>query len=296
MAYFKYIPFERFESFRRRRIRFTQPGAFNDPFEMPAFKAKEAEAARLAGLAGLGVQTGEILGGLSQGHIPAAAFVPPISYFLGTAPETTKRQSRPIPSETAIDKIRKIDQVFGILSFSMTADNLLLWAHYASEHRGLAVEIDPRDREFNRHTSRDQNFERAGRVRYSAERPHIPETDEILFDHFFVKSPEWSYEQEYRIVRKFESALETIDVKPFPIHLYDLPASAVRRVIFGARVTPEQRSALIKETMADPAFAHVSFAEAVLDPTEFKVDIRTLDRKALNSPATGDGCSLPPTG
>src|SRR5262249_51918479 len=80
-----------------------------------------------------------------------------------------------------------IDQVFGILSFSMTADNLLLWAHYASEHRGLAVEIDPRDREFNRHTSRDQNFERAGRVRYSAERPHIPETDEIFFDHFFVK-------------------------------------------------------------------------------------------------------------
>src|SRR5499427_10499834 len=84
---------------------------------------------------------------------------------------------------------------------------------------------------------------------YSAERPRIPETDEILFDHFFVKSPEWSYEQEYRIVRKFESALETIDVKPFPIHLYDLPASAVRRVIFGARVTPEQRRALIKETM-----------------------------------------------
>jgi hypothetical protein len=36
--------------------------------------------------------------------------------------------------------------------------------------------------------------------------------------------------------------------------------------------------------MADPAFAHVGFAEAVLDPTEFKVDIRTLDRKALGGP------------
>jgi hypothetical protein len=43
---------------------------------------------------------------------------------------------------------------------------------------------------------RDRNFERAGEVRYSAERPRIPETDEILFDHFFVKSLEWSYEQE----------------------------------------------------------------------------------------------------
>jgi hypothetical protein len=78
----------------------------------------------------------------------------------------------------------------------MTADNLLLWAHYASDHRGLAIELNPHDQEFNRHTSRDRNFERAGEVRYSAERPRIPETDEILFDHFFVKSLEWSYEQE----------------------------------------------------------------------------------------------------
>jgi Protein of unknown function (DUF2971) len=266
MRYFKYISFERFESLRRRRIRFTQPGAFNDPFEMPAFKAAEAEAERRAGLAGLSAQTGEILGGLSKGYIPQAAFVPPISYFLGTAPEATKRQSKPIPSEMAIDKIRKIDQVFGILSLSMTADNLLLWAHYASEHRGLAVEIDPHDQEFNRHTSRDRNFERAGEVRYSAERPLYPETDEMLFDHFFVKSREWSYEKEYRIVRKFESALETKDVKPFPIHLYELPPSAIRRVIFGARVKADladQRDALIKETRADPAFAHVSSTYSV---------------------------------
>jgi Protein of unknown function (DUF2971) len=282
MGYFKYISFERFESLRCRRIRFTQPGAFNDPFEMPAFKAAEAEAVRrAAGLAGLSAQTGEILDGLSKGHIPPAALALPISYFLGTAPEATKRQSKPIPSEMAIDNICKIDQVFGILSLSMTADNLLLWAHYASEHRGLAVEIDPDDQEFNRHTSRDRNFELAKKVRYSEERPLYPETDEILFDHFFLKSPEWSYEKEYRIVRKFESAIETKDVKPFPIHLYELPPSAIRRVIFGARVKADladQRDALIKETTADPAFAHVSFGDAVLDPVEFKLDIRAVDR------------------
>jgi hypothetical protein len=239
---------------------------------------------RLAGLAGLTTQTGEILTGLSQGQIPAAAFVPPISYFLGTAPEPERRQAKPVPSERAIDKIRKIDEVFGILSLSMTADNLLLWAHYASEHRGVAVEIDPRDREFDRHTSQYRNFERAAQVRYSAARPRIPETDEILFEHFFVKSPEWSYEQEYRIVRKFESAVQTIDAQPFPIHLYALPASAIRRIIFGARVTAEQRSTVINQTTADPAFAHVDFAEAILDPTEFKVDIRDLGRQRLANP------------
>jgi Protein of unknown function (DUF2971) len=279
MDYFKYIPFERFESFRRQRIRFTQPGAFNDPFEMPSFKVAEAEAAR-AGLAGLTAQTAEIMKGLSEGYIPAAATTPPIFYWSGAAAQKPK-QEKEVPSEAAIEKVRNIDQVFGILSLSMTADNLLLWAHYGSEHRGLAVEIDPLDREFNRHSSKDREFQLADRVRYSARRPQIPESDEILFQHFFVKSPEWSYEKEYRIVRKFESALEQIASPSFPIHLYELPPSAVRRVIFGARVPVAQRLSLINETSADAAFAHVTFAEAVLDPSQFKMEIREIDPAAL---------------
>ena len=297
MGYFKYIPFDRFESLRGGRIRFTQPGAFNDPFEMPAFKVAEAEAA-LRGLSGLAAQTGEIQQGLTQGHIPDAAFVPPIYYFWGLVPS---RQEKVAPSPQAIDKLKTIDQMFGILSLSMTADNLLLWAHYAAEHRGLAVEIDPTDREFNRHTVRDQSalmsvteqgsdFELSDRVTYSAVRPKIPETDEILFKHFFVKSPEWAYEKEYRIVRHLKSSLETKAVKPFPVHLYELPASAIRKVIFGARVPAAQRNALIKDTVADPAFGHLTFAEAVLDPGQFKVAIR--DLPAAPALALGDGALL----
>jgi hypothetical protein len=285
MGYFKYMSLERLKSVYEQHIRFTQPGAFNDPFEMPAFKAAEAEAIRRAGLAGLIDQTGEIQEGLSHGYIPKAAFELPISYFLGTAPSQMERQSKPIPSEQAIDKIRKIDEIFGILSVSMTANNLLLWAHYASEHRGLAVEIDLNDEEFNRHATQYQTFQKTGRVRYSPECPRIPETDEILFDHFFVKSPEWSYEQEYRIVRKFEPALEpktkTLDGQKFPVYLYRLPASAVRKIIFGARTTIDQRRAVMADKAANPAFEHVGFAEAVLNPNAFEVDIRDLGTKDL---------------
>jgi len=285
MSYFKYILFERFRDFRAGRIRFTQPGAFNDPFEMPAFKAKEAEAVRRAGLAALTDQTGKIQQGLSQGRIPDAAFILPIYYFMGMVPS---RQEKIIPSEKAIDKLKEIDQVFGILSLSMTPDNLLLWAHYAGEHWGLAVEIDTTGPEFNRHTTRDKNFELPGRVKYSAVRPKIPETNEILFEHFFVKSPEWAYEQECRIVRKLESSVETKDAQQqFPVHLYELPANAIRKVIFGARVPPDRRIALIEDTAADSAFNHVKFAEAVLDPGQFKVAIRDvelcdIERRAKN--------------
>jgi hypothetical protein len=276
LAYFKYMAFERFASLRAGRIRFTQPGAFNDPFEMPAFKAAEAEAIRLRGLAGLTRQTGEIMGGLTEGRVPQAAFIPPIFYWWGL-PAAAPAKPPPVPSEASIERLKRIDAEFGILSLAMTADNLLLWAHYADEHRGLAVEIDPDDAAFNRHARQGAEFQLARPVRYNAERPQIPETDEILFEHFFAKSPHWAYEQEYRIVRHLADAVQEIDAGPAPVHLFELPPSAIRRVIFGARVRPEQRAAVAAATRAIPALAHVGFAEAAIDPAKFKLEIRAFD-------------------
>jgi hypothetical protein len=266
------MPFERFKLLRDGLIRFTQPGAFNDPFEMPAFKAAEVEAVRRAGLAGLTGQTQDIMQGLTAGHIPQAAFIPPIFYWLGQPAAPPPRSANPLPSEDAIERLRRIDETFGILSLSGAPDNLLLWAHYASEHRGLAVQIDVEDQAFA--PSRDgQHFQLAGPVRYSPRRPLIPETDEILFEHFFAKSQEWAYEQEFRIVRKLSSSAAAIAGAPYPVHLFPLPPSAIRRVIFGARVPAESRDQLIADTIADARFATVQFAQAVIDPERFKLDI-----------------------
>jgi len=276
MTWFKFIPYERFKSLRGGLIRFTQPGAFNDPFEMPAFKAAEAEKMRRAGLAGLTEQTSEIMQGLSAGHIPQAAFTLPISYWMGSSPEESPPPD-PVPSEEAIERVRRIDDTFGILSLSAAADNLLLWAHYAAEHRGLAVEVDVEDPAFKGPNPGDGPFQLAGPVEYSAERPLIPETEEILFRHFFVKSLEWAYEREFRVVRKLESSTRTIAAKPHPIHLFPLPPSAVRRVVFGARIPAARRRRLVSETRADEHFAHVAFAEAVLDPRRYRVDIHDFE-------------------
>jgi hypothetical protein len=256
-------------------VRFTQPGAFNDPFEMPAFKAREAEAMRLAGLPGLLEQTREIMQGLSEGRIPEAASRLPITHFLESAPAESSPD--PVPFEEAIERIRRIDDTFGILSLCTTADNLLLWAHYAAEHRGLAVQVDIDDPAFRSPAEGDAQFQLARPVKYSAERPLIPVTEEILFEHFFVKSLEWAYEQEFRIVRKLESSTRTIAAKPHPIHLFPLPPSSVRRVVFGARVPETGRRRLMVETRLDERFAHVQFAEAVLDPRRYRVEIQDVE-------------------
>ena len=275
MTWFKFIPYERFKSLRGGLVRFTQPGAFNDPFEMPAFKAAEAEAMRLAGLAGLTAQTSEIMQGLSAGRIPQAAFRLPITYWLGSA--RAEPPPDPVPSEEAIERVRRIDDTFGILSLCTTADNLLLWAHYAAEHRGLAVEVDIDDPALRGPTRGDVHFQLARPVKYSAERPLIPESEEILFEHFFVKSVEWAYEQEFRIVRKLQLSTRTIAAKPHPIHLFPLPPSSIRRVVFGARVPEAARRHLMMDTRLDERFAHVGFAEAVLDPRRYWVKIHEVE-------------------
>jgi hypothetical protein len=271
LPYYKYISFERFDGLRAGRIRFTQPSDFNDPFESLAFKVAEAE--RLRSLAEIAsqltvasaAQTATSFSGISG--LPARR-PPPSSYFpFWFEPP---RKETPVPNDDALQRLRLIDKTFGILSLTAAKDNLLLWAHYAEQHRGIAVEIDTRDGAFT------QGAHRAQDVEYTSVRPKIPESDEILFTHFFTKSLEWKYEKEYRIVRFLTDRVEVKAAKPYDIHLFDLPPSAIRGLIFGARVEPHRRDRLIRSLAADPAFAHLTFAQAVLTWDSFKMEFQDL--------------------
>ena len=91
----------------------------------------------------------------------------------------------------------------GVSCFSELNDSLLMWAHYANNHRGICVEYDLI--EVNRVTQFT-----AIPVIYSDERPcfrffdpkSIEKDTYRLFIHSLTsKSPEWSYEKEWRIVR-----------------------------------------------------------------------------------------------
>lgn len=89
----------------------------------------------------------------------------------------------------------------GISCLSEEDDSLLMWAHYANNHRGICVEYELL--EFNKQLG----FSPVPIV-YSDERVsiHTLETLESDIQGFFVesltsKSPEWSYEKEWRIIR-----------------------------------------------------------------------------------------------
>ncbi|HDY7433993.1 TPA: DUF2971 domain-containing protein [Vibrio vulnificus] len=111
---------------------------------------------------------------------------------------------------------------FAVVSLSETNNNLLMWSHYADQHRGIVVEFDMNHELFESYTpfpvtkfdadldadvlDHEENKKRlaikAGtlqRVRYNSHRPSLTKFESIL-EHFLVKSDEWIYEKEHRII------------------------------------------------------------------------------------------------
>jgi len=85
---------------------------------------------------------------------------------------------------------------FGMLCFSLTWHNPLLWSHYAARHQGIALGFDI-------------NRTRIKKVRYVEERPVLHALDEQFVHHLlYTKYIDWRYEQEARVY----TSLEDIDV------------------------------------------------------------------------------------
>lgn len=111
---------------------------------------------------------------------------------------------------TIIQQLRALRSQFdelrnttGVSCLSESENSLLMWAHYANNHRGFCVEYDLLE------INRILNFS-AIPVIYSEDRtcfdffdPQTIEKDtlKLFIQSLTSKSPEWSYEKEWRIVR-----------------------------------------------------------------------------------------------
>lgn len=135
---------------------------------------------------------------------------------------------------------------FGVICFSENKENLLMWAHYASEHKGLAIGIVSifgnssifqnlfrADTLINSSWGEEYSpFEgipkpvsyrkglryRNDKFDYDYSNISVEGADRILYEVFMQKSDEWIYEQEHRVVLRLEQSdrvvLENIDLIP----------------------------------------------------------------------------------
>ena len=133
---------------------------------------------------------------------------------------------------------RQLSETKGLLCFSKTWKNPVLWGHYADRHRGLCLGFDV-----------PKTFEKINYVRLRLPIPDV--IDEAFIKRLlWTKSLYWQYEQEYRAFVSLEEEIHGCYFKDFS------PELRLHAVIVGAQS---------KVTRGDVASA--------LDGVETEVDV-----------------------
>ncbi len=270
MVLYKYLTPVRLDVLRHKRVRFTQPGDFNDPFEFrpqiqSAASADDVRAYVEEHFETLVDQELEKYGGLAR-------------LVAGTnVRELLLRQKAMLPElfrllqpqvlrgvAPAIDAFLNLN--VGVLCLSEVRDSILMWGHYTDNHRGLVIGFDSTHPFFARRRTESDEFGFLRQVIYQVHRPQVTLTDTTSPAWFQTKSPDWAYEKEWRIVRTLSEAEQRIDATPYPICLFEFSADAVREVIIGMRATP----ALIQEVRSMRAsFPQATLLKAREDPQNY---------------------------
>jgi hypothetical protein len=193
MPLFKYVTFERLDILKNEHIRFTQPSAFNDPFELfPYFEAiapkqnieefiqdfnwdesevnkmlEESWQGELKKYPGADIPFASVQDVLSEGF---EQFKPLIISFFRNFMSMKGARNR----DLAVNTIKKsLNDTIGILSLSEIEDNILMWSHYSADHTGFVIEFDEKHPFFDQRKKSSEMRRHVKRVRYSDKRPRL---------------------------------------------------------------------------------------------------------------------------
>lgn len=103
-----------------------------------------------------------------------------------------------IPKMDTSKMTEGLKNLFPLCCFSTEPDILTMWSHYADSHKGVAIK-------FNRIT--DEFFQWGNEVTYVKAKPEVDYLSTVTSGHqqikekYLLKSIEWKYEREYRIIR-----------------------------------------------------------------------------------------------
>lgn len=235
MGLYKYVTATTAKKILEGSIRFTQPGAFNDPFELlPQFIISEDIQDRIGSFSFCVLSPRRK--GLDRSHTP------------GDDQLRSDIQARNIVAD--------LNSSLGILCLSRNADSLLMWGHYAGEYSGAVIEFD----------EKHEFFKGLNPVKYQKRRPVFNLSDFLdeptPISDLCVKSNSWAYEKEVRLVRSRKDLTDTGKVmNGYPVLTMNIPVECVKSVYIGERMNlQDQRDLweLVKDTEASLSLAAVA--------------------------------------
>lgn len=159
----------------------------------------------------------------------------------------------------------KLDANFGVLSLAESPVSPLMWSHYGDGGRGFLIEFDSSHPWFLDKRDDSDSFRHLRKVSYLERTPsyflNMPDQTAL-----YTKSIEWSYEQEWRIIRNFNDAQSKAGTDAYgkDILLFALPPSAITSVIAGYKVNDKAYAEVADLLKSVPALAHIKLAKSQL--------------------------------
>jgi hypothetical protein len=258
MLLYKYVNEDRIGILTDGLIRFTQPQALNDPFEL---KPQISDVTDWMSIErGSSQLIEEKYGDLSQDN---KYRLKNIVLSLDSLPDSITKGFEMV--------VHKAMQEIGILSLSEIPDNLLMWAHYANSHQGFVIEFDSSNNFFNQKIGENDELRHLRKVLYSEVRPNIRinkiEKHDAGTETFLTKSDAWAYEKEWRMLLP----LECSDKKDNDKHLFKIPFDSISAVIIGARASQETIEKIKEAISVNSELSHVKLCKMLIDDKRYEL-------------------------
>lgn len=140
------------------------------------------------------------------------------------------------------DMVTSMNERFGILSLTEDPENILMWSHYAQKHEGYCIGFDTKRLmdSLRVYANRSRNSFILLPVEYQEDYPRLVLDDsieriEILNRMLTIKSMQWEYEKEYRLIINGESNFEL-----------DIPSEVITTVMLGARTSERMKGRMYR--------------------------------------------------
>lgn len=302
MPIYKYVSSERIDIIKNAHIRFTQPAAFNDPFEsFPYFKTIAPEKDVDDFLHTHKWDEKEVEKMLEESWEKQLQKYPIINIpfnlvkvhlkamMEGSKPFITDlfkgfmSMQEPFYRKMALSALMQgINKETGMLCLTEKRDNLLMWAHYSSNHTGFVIEFNENHTFFDQRTKENEIRGHLKKVRYSLKRPEVTLFDQSLSNQknidkwmrniFWVKSKHWKYEQEWRMTYTLRDCQKMIPSQPHDICLFPIPKSCIIGLILGCRISSEDKKVLLDLVRNDKEYSHIKLIQSKMDERDFKLN------------------------
>jgi hypothetical protein len=268
MSLFKYVSRKRIDILTEGIIRFTQPSAFNDPFEaLPSFKCL-VEGGLLNKLLDRYFTPFESTnkGIIEDGKILSLQEVKRFKRQLALKNKTEEIQI--MRDFVQGMKNNLLDIKFGMLSLSRNPNSLLMWAHYSDDHKGMLIEFDEEHSFFKRGFKLSPIVYSSNRTKEAFMVGDSIDLDSMLYR----KSSEWAYEQEWRLVAPLASAKRKVKSKPFDLYLFGVPVKAIKAITLGCRSTKNTEKNLLTGLAKRRGTRHIRVYRASIHDNAFALE------------------------